>query len=434
MSGFSFSDMEVNHRELKLILLFRSFFAVVLSFSTFVFCMGKSLDNFSQPYISLHGLSFLILFSSLLYFAVMEKSRRLFIVVWCWAVLETVFVTAIVFITGSFESIFTFLYLVVIICSSLFLLYRGTLLIAAVASLQYCLLVCIDYFTVFNSLMEQANISSAYDLQYIVFKVVMVVSACFIVAVLSGLLALRAKSARYDLKITKGHLRRVERMTAMSEMLAGITHEVKNPLASLSGAIQLLKENTEPGEPDYRLIKIVLRETEKLESLINDFHMFAKPKTTNAVDLQVDTTIPEIVELFSKDPDYHTRIRFSTDLETRVIVHIDPVHFNQIIWNLLKNAAQSIKAKGDILIRLKYDKRNRVYITIEDNGCGIDRENIQTVFDPFYTTRPEGTGLGLAIVHRLVDKYQGMIDVESTPGRGSVFTIIFEGYRISDKA
>jgi two-component system, NtrC family, sensor histidine kinase HydH len=105
---------------------------------------------------------------------------------------------------------------------------------------------------------------------------------------------------------------------------------------------------------------------------------------------------------------------------------IDPVHLQQILWNLIKNAAQAIPGKGKIVITLTSPRNNRIYLTIKDNGQGIDPKKARHIFDPFFTTKAEGTGLGLSIIHRLIETYDGMIDFDSIPGKGTVFTIIFK--------
>ncbi len=346
-----------------------------------------------------------------------------------WAVIETFFVTSIIYITGSFESIFIFLYLIVIICSSLFLYYKGGLIIATISSIQYCSLVWLDYSGIVNIFTKSLYLTSVYSANYIVFKIIIVVVACYTIAILSGILALNAKNAKHDLKITQGHLRRVERMSAVNEMLSGITHEIKNPLASLSGSIQLLKEKAKPGSSDYRLMQIVLRETKRLESIVNNFRLFVKPEACDIGIIQLDIIIEEIVELFLNAPEYNDNINVIVKLASNATMEIDLIHFKQIMWNLLINSAQAMKGSGEILIELKKSTNNRIYLNIIDDGCGISEKNIDSVFDPFFTTKDDGTGLGLSIVHKLVDIYQGIIDCESTPGKGTAFTLIFKASR-----
>ncbi|MBU2483001.1 MAG: GHKL domain-containing protein, partial [Proteobacteria bacterium] len=126
-------------------------------------------------------------------------------------------------------------------------------------------------------------------------------------------------------------------------------------------------------------------------------------------------------------PEWNQKINIAMRLDPDIYVMMDPAHLNQILWNLLKNAAQAIEDSGEIKIQLKLLKTNRVYLTVEDTGAGINIEAFNHVFDPFFTTKPEGTGLGLPIIHRLIDTYSGLIDFESIPGRGTRFTIFLNG-------
>jgi signal transduction histidine kinase len=414
--------------ELKWIFLFRAFFAIVLIFSTFLFCFSKSIPFFAEPFVSLYFVSILLLTTSIIYNALAIKGVRDSYLIYIWAIIETFFVTSIIYITGSFESIFTFLYLIVIICSSIFVFYKGGLIIAAISSLQYCTLVGLDYFGIVNVFTNTLHLTSAYSENYIIFKTLMVVVACHAIAILSGILASNTKNAKHDLKVTQGHLKRVERMGAVDDMLSGITHEIKNPLASLSGSIQLLKENADPGSSDYRLMQIVLRETQRLQSIVNNFRLFIKPGATDSAVTMLDLTINEIVELFLNAPEYNDNIKVVTRLEKNISVKIDPVHFKQIMWNLLTNAVQAMDSAGEILITMKLASKDRVYLNIVDTGCGVSEKDIGSIFDPFFTTKEEGTGLGLSIVHKLVDMYHGIIDCESKPGKGTAFILIFKGY------
>ncbi|MCK5542060.1 MAG: GHKL domain-containing protein [Desulfobacterales bacterium] len=415
------------NNELKWIFLFRALFAIVLVFSTLLFCIGKNIPLLTQPFISLYVVSILILITSLIYFILLNKGEHNLNLIYLWAVIETFFVTSIIYITGSFESIFTFLYLIVIMCSTISLFYKGGLIVATIASLQYCTLVGLDYYGIVNVFTQTLHLTSIYSDNYIILKIVIVVVACYAIAILSGILSLNAKNTKHDLKVTQGHLKRVERMGAVHEMLSGITHEIKNPLASLSGSIQLLKENAKPGSSDYRLMQIVLRETQRLQSIVNNFRLFIKPGTTGATLTRLDIAIIEIVELFLNAPEYNDNIKVVTKVDDNILVEIDPIHFKQIMWNLLMNAAQAMDNTGEIRITLNQPSKDRVYLNIIDTGCGIKEENMVSVFDPFFTTKEEGTGLGLSIVHKLVDLYHGTIDFESLSGSGTAFTVIFKG-------
>ncbi|MGM0643758.1 MAG: two-component system sensor histidine kinase NtrB, partial [Thermodesulfobacteriota bacterium] len=371
-----------------------------------------------------------VLTLSILYLYFEKKPSYYLILAYFQFVVDTIVVTVIIMVTGSYESVFTFLYLIVIICSCMFVNIKGSFIMAVLISFEYTMVLLIDYYDVINTYTD-FGVVAVYGWNNFIFKIIMVVGACFVIAALSAVLDRRARQARRELQVTTRHLRRVERMAAVNELLSGIAHEIKNPLASLSGAVQLLKENADTDSYDYRLMNIVLREIQRLHNLVNDFHVFTKPNISNAADLRLDNTILEIVELFKQSPETADNITINTRLDENVCFRIDGVHFQQIIWNLLKNASESIAEKGEIHIRLERHKNERVLIRIEDTGCGIEDNRVDSVFDPFYTTKAEGTGLGLAIVHRLVDSYNGVIDFHSAPGKGTVFTIIFNIYESS---
>ena len=306
------------------------------------------------------------------------------------------------------------------------LLQKGSIIIATISCLQYTILIELEYYEIITPYFGNFYLSGSIDENSIIYRVIIVIIACFAVALLSGFLARQLKGAKQDLKMAQEHLKRVEKMAAMDEMIAGIAHEINNPLASLSGSIQLLQEDANPGSNEDKLMQIILRETNRLEKIVNDIRMFARPGMDNACETKISDSIEEIVQLFLNDPGWNSKIKLTMNLKKNIWVFIDPLHFNQILWNLLKNAAQSIKGHGQIKIGLDVHKNRRAYMTVEDSGVGIDQKNFSHIFDPFYTSKPDGTGLGLSIIHRIIDTYNGMIDFESSRGQGTIFTVLFE--------
>jgi len=415
------------YTQLKWIIFSRAMCAIFLILLCLVLSLGGNSSFFSQPFLSLYNIAGGILVLSIFYLLGLNKVKKLYLLAYFQAIVDTVVVTSIIFVTGSYDSIFTFLYLLVIIYTSMLLLQKGSLIIAAISCIQYGLLIELEYYKIITPFLGQFYLNGSVDESHIIYRIIIVIIACFTVAILSGILSLQLKGAKQDLKITQEHLKRVEKMAAMDEMISGIAHEVKNPLASLAGSIQLLQEDTKPGSYEDKLMQIILRETDRLKNIVNDIRLFAKPHTDNAREVQVAQAIEEMVELFLNDPTWNNKIRVDLDLNKNIIVVIDPSHLNQILWNLLKNSAQSIKGRGEIKIRLKFSKKRRVYLTVEDTGIGIHHKESHQIFDPFYTTKSDGTGLGLSIIHRIIDTYNGMIDFESSPGKGTVFTVLFNG-------
>ncbi len=412
--------------QIKWIMLSRIVFALVLIVGCLVFSIGEKLSFFLQPFLYLYNIAALLLILSIFYLVWFNKLNHHILLAYVQIIMDTFGVMLIIYVTGGFSSVFTFLYLVVIIYTSMLLLLKGSIIIATLASLQYGVLVELEYYGIITPYLGEPYLSSSIDESHIIYRIIIFLIACFAVSVLSGILAAQLKGARQDLKITQQHLKRVEKMAAMDELISGIAHEVKNPLASLSGSIQLLREDTDPGSYEDKLMQIILRETERLKNIVNNIGLFAKPNINNAKKTNLIEAIEETVALFVNDPEWGERIHVQMHLKKNISVFIDPEHFSQILWNLLKNAAQSIKGQGEIIIELTSARKNRVYLSIEDNGSGIDKSQKNHIFDPFFTTKAEGTGLGLSIIHRIIDTYNGMIDFESSPGKGTIFTILLK--------
>jgi len=219
---------------------------------------------------------------------------------------------------------------------------------------------------------------------------------------------------------------RSARLAAVGELAAGIAHELRNPLASMSGAAQLLSAGSTLGEEDRILLDIVRKETERLERLINDFLSYARPPTGQRGPVRLRELAELTQRAFLADPSLVPGTQCELDLPDDLWVAGDADQLRQVIWNLLANAGQALPpGEGRIVLSARRRPRQApagrawVEIAVQDNGCGMSAEVRGRMFDPFFTTRPRGTGLGLAIVHRIVEEHQGILDVQSEPGRGT---------------
>jgi len=215
-------------------------------------------------------------------------------------------------------------------------------------------------------------------------------------------------------------------MAAVGELAAGLAHEIKNPLASLSGSIQMLRDDVR-FEPDHdRLMQIILREADRLSSLVNNFLMYARPPAGKKEAIELDKSLVDTVELFEKDATKNGLIAVTKTIKPGIWVSMDPVHLRQILWNLLLNAAEAIDDQGAIDIEMYVEKGPYACIKVSDNGCGMTDEQLKSIFAPFFTTKPHGTGLGLSIVHNILEAYGSRLSVESEPARGTTFTLQFK--------
>jgi len=216
---------------------------------------------------------------------------------------------------------------------------------------------------------------------------------------------------------------RSERLATVGELSAGLAHELRNPLASMTGSIELLAASSARDEQEQRLLDIVLREADRLNGLVTDFLAFARPAAPQTAPVALPSLLGEVMHVFSADPRLGG-VRLESEIADATAL-IDEAQIRQVLWNLLLNAAQASTEGGTITLRCGPGRVDHtVFLSVEDRGSGIDPETLSRIFDPFFTTKAQGTGLGLATVHRIVDAHGGQIEVESRPGAGTRFTLI----------
>jgi len=240
-------------------------------------------------------------------------------------------------------------------------------------------------------------------------------------------------------------LRRTERLAAVGELSASIAHEVRNPLASISGSIQMLRtqiDSASDGEP-RKLMEIVLRETDRLNRLITDFLEYARPGPAVLEAVDVAAAVEDVLKMFeSVRP---RSIAIELDLEPGLAITADASQLRQVLWNLVLNASDAM-TKGGVLRVLAHAhsgelpqeisnpgrnesmaaaKPGWAEIAVSDTGVGIPPEVCERVFDPFYTTKASGSGLGLAAVHRIVAEHSGSAKLESRVGQGTTMRLRF---------
>jgi len=244
------------------------------------------------------------------------------------------------------------------------------------------------------------------------------------------------------LKAMEEQIRRDDRLRALGDLSASLAHEIRNPLASLSGSVQVLNKGSGVKGEKRHLMEIVLRECERLNSLITDFLLFARPATKEKPErIDIAELIRETIKVFTNSPQAK-----GIDIEDRLtgslFVEGDRRQMSQVFWNLFLNAADAMKNGGKLTVGSapkgpaglfskpdtekmgpRQDDRF-VEIMVSDTGEGIEQTNLSKVFDPFFSTKASGTGLGLAIVHRIIESHRGKIYISSVRGKGTTFKII----------
>jgi two-component system, NtrC family, sensor histidine kinase PilS len=231
-----------------------------------------------------------------------------------------------------------------------------------------------------------------------------------------------------EIRAMEARLKKTDRLAAIGELSARIAHEVRNPLASISGSVQLISDSATVPSSDKKLLDIILRETWRLDHMLSEFLLYSRPFTPVKIRFSLKTLITDLISLLKGDERF-AKIAINNDIVDNIEIVADHDQFRQVLWNLLINAAESMKQGGAISLDCHYAKGTlgaglrSIDLKLCDTGAGISKNDLELVFEPFFTTKAGGTGLGLATVYRILEAHNFLISVESTLGEGTCFTI-----------
>lgn len=244
-------------------------------------------------------------------------------------------------------------------------------------------------------------------------------------------------SAQYDfviliqdltqIKSLEQKLRQQEKLAAVGQLAAGIAHEIRNPLASISGSIQLMSDsNEELTLENKKLMNITLKEIDRLNGLISEFLEYVKPEILTDEIVDISQVLKEVLSVVALDKSLNKNIKQDVSFNSQKSIQGNRDKLKQAFLNIIINAYQAMPDLdfGSVKVRT-WDKSDSVIVTIEDQGIGILPDNIERIFEPFHTTKTKGTGLGLAISHKILESHGAAIQVESVLNKGTVFTIEF---------
>jgi two-component system, NtrC family, sensor histidine kinase PilS len=226
-----------------------------------------------------------------------------------------------------------------------------------------------------------------------------------------------------DMKRLEHHARLQQRLAAVGEMAAGIAHEIRNPLASMSGSIQVLRQDLPLSQEQAQLMDIVLRESERLNDTIRSFLAYAKPQRFAVSRLDVGKVVQDTALLLRNSADVRDGHVVEVEVPpTPMWYEADENQIRQILWNLATNGLRAMATGGTLKLSVTGEGSpgsGELVLAVQDEGCGIRAEDLDGIFQPFRSSFERGTGLGLAIVHRIVTDYGGVIQVSSTVGTGT---------------
>ncbi|MGB9734917.1 MAG: two-component system sensor histidine kinase NtrB [bacterium] len=225
-----------------------------------------------------------------------------------------------------------------------------------------------------------------------------------------------------EMKKMEARLKRADILATAGRLAASVAHEIRNPLASISGAVQLLIEDLK-GKPEFdKPLELIFREVDRINNLVTEFLYMSKPVTNIQENVMLKPLIDEVFENIIRRSDYNPSIKLQTSVDDTVKIKADKLKLKQALLNLVLNALHSIKDKGNIHIGCTINDGNAI-ISVEDNGEGMTEDEIKLSLEPFWTKNPGGTGLGLPVVQSIVEQHNGTLSIRSQKNKGTVVTI-----------
>ena len=253
---------------------------------------------------------------------------------------------------------------------------------------------------------------------------------------IAGYLSDRERAHRRNLEKTQQELHRVylelrenvaemkkaERLSAAGQLAASLAHEIRNPLASISGAAGILQRGSAPPEYVHDSLEIIQKESQRLNKLLTGFLNFATPRSPKLQRTNIDELLESVVSLASHPAELSQITLQHRSLKEKLEVECDPEQLKQVLLNLVINAIEASPAGSQVGLGARIEAEKAV-IEVEDRGKGIKDEELDRIFDPFFTTKPNGSGLGLAVSSMIVAQHNGLLSCSRNPERGTTFRI-----------
>lgn len=358
-----------------------------------------------------------------LYAAMLRNGRHMQRLVVLQLVVDPLLWTVIVYLSGGPSSGATSLYGLSCVTGAMLTGFRGAAIAFGMGVLCFCTLLAGLWSGIIPPPPDQPGYAYHAQSEEWLYAGIVHLLAMFVVTVLAGSLAERLRVTGGQLALAEERADHAERLAALGRVATALAHEIRNPLGSISGSIQLLRVSSALSAEDQRLCAIIVREASRLNDLVSDMMNLARPQRPMLACVDAALTAREVVELAGQSGRAVSDVRVRYTGVERALITADAAMLKQLIWNLVRNAVQASTAGSEVVVTVLVTENGRAVLSVEDNGVGLSEEAKERIFDAFFTTRAQGTGVGLAVVKRIADDHGFSIDVESESGRGASFTV-----------
>ena len=399
--------------------------AVIIQFSTAVFL---PLNPFYSLIIIFYVLSFIYIIFNL-------WGKHDTLQVYFQIFFDLLMITALVYISGGLQGSFYFLYIFEIIAASIVLSKRAAYLIAALSAIFFGVLVDLMYFSIVPHFGPESTMEIS--LGQVINSIFIAWSAFFLVAFLMNNLTGSLQKARDELRLAQKELDIKNRLAAAGELSARLAHEIRNPLAAISGSVQVLKDESGLDREHKKLMDIIVEESERVSHSIEQFLNLASPVKETFSSIDLSDILKGTMMLFQSSGELDGNLHVEGNYKSTSIPYYGNVNqFKQLFWNIIKNALKAMPEGGTLTVDFSREKKGQIQLRFTDTGIGIAREKMEKIFEPFYSGFEDGKGIGMTVIRRIVDDYKGRIKVSSEPDKGTeiVITLPLEKRKLSRQA
>ncbi|RFT16264.1 MAG: Two-component sensor PilS [Candidatus Saccharicenans subterraneus] len=356
---------------------------------------------------------------SLVYFLLYLWGKLLVFQAYFQLIMDLILITWLVYISGGMTTSTYFLYIFAIIAASLVISEKATYLAAGLSAVLFGFLVDATYFGLIPYFHPDQAIKQ--DFGSVLFNLMLAWAVFFAVAFFMSSLSRSLRRARQELEKAQKELILRERLAEAGRVSATLAHEIRNPLAAISSAVQVLKSEYTGNGDVGRMMEIIVRESNRVSQLLEQFLDFSAPSKKMFSEIDLGMLLNETIEMLRSSGELDgEKVRIDGNyLFRRIVYYGNPNHFKQIFWNLVKNALKAMPEGGKLSLNFYNSRREGLKIVIADTGIGLSEKDKENLFVPFYSGFGEGRGLGLATVRKLVEDYEGKIQVNSEVGRGT---------------
>jgi len=393
------------------------FTSLLLSAVTVQYSAETSLIN------PLYVLIFIAYLLSVVYLLLYFWGRRYDYQAYLQIFLDLILITVLVYLAGGLRGSFYFLYIFEIIAASIVISGRAAYVTAAASSIFFGILVDGMYLRVipyFDS-NQRAELSFAFVINHILIAW----GVFFLVAYLINYLTSSLNKARQQLVSAQKELDLRQRLAVAGEFSAQLAHEIRNPLAAISGSVQVLRDELVLTGEQKGLMDIVVDESDRISQSIEQFLSLASPGKQTFSWINLSALMHETLVLLQRSGVLNGSTQLMGNYNSAGIEYYgNRNQFKQIFWNLLKNSLKAMPEGGELSVDFNRNQSQETVLMFSDTGLGMKKEERDRLFEPFYTGFSGGMGIGMAVVRRIVDDYSGKIDVQSVPGGGTTVSIV----------